>query len=200
MRHSAAVLEARPSRPGGLAARPERRGVAHRDRAGDEAFIRAVYDKHGVVLLRVATGLLCGDRHQAQDLVQEAVLRAWRHADILDPDAEGIRPWLVTVVRNLVIDGLRARQARPPETEDHALHDVAAPECMDHSLTRKIVREALGDLSLQHREILVRVQFLDQSVAQVANALDIPKGTVKSRTHLALKALRRALIKRGFTP
>nr|WP_145490889.1 MULTISPECIES: sigma-70 family RNA polymerase sigma factor [Streptomyces] len=168
-------------------------------RQGDEAFIRAVYDKHGVYLLRFATGLLLGDSHQAQDVVQEAVLRAWRHAARLDPEAEGVRPWLVTVIRNLVIDGHRARQTRPPETGDAALNDLPGPEHVERSLSKKIVREALGDLSLQHREILVHVHYLDRPVAQTAQFLGIPSGTVKSRTHLALKSLREALAKRGHT-
>jgi len=62
------------------------------------------------------------------------------------------------------------------------------------------VREALADLTLQHREILVHVEFLDRSVARTAKTLGIPTGTVKSRTHLALRALRAALAKRGYTP
>ncbi|MBK3575900.1 sigma-70 family RNA polymerase sigma factor [Streptomyces sp. MBT65] len=171
-----------------------------RDRARDEAFVRAVHDKHGVFLLRVTTGLLWGDGHQAQDLLQEAVLRAWQNADILDPEAEGIRPWLVTVVRNLVIDGYRARKARPSETVDTALNDLPGPESMEPALTKKLVREALADLTLHHREILVHVEFLDQSVARTAETLGIPPGTVKSRNHLALKALRAALAERGYTP
>ncbi|MEV4880114.1 sigma-70 family RNA polymerase sigma factor [Streptomyces cyaneofuscatus] len=191
MRHSTGTKDVTPDRPG---------AAAGRDRDQDEAFIRAVYDKHGIVLLRVATGLLRGDTHRAQDLVQEAVLRAWRHADILDPEAEGIRPWLVTVLRNLVIDSLRARQARPPETVDTVLDEMPGPEHVERFLTGKVVREALGDLSLQHRELLVHIQYLDLSVAQTAQALGIPSGTVKSRTHLALKALRQALLKRGYTP
>ncbi|AGK75706.1 sigma-70 family RNA polymerase sigma factor [Streptomyces microflavus] len=190
MRHSTGTKDGAPDRP----------VAAGRDRDRDEAFIRAVYDKHGIVLLRVATGLLRGDTHRAQDLVQEAVLRAWRHADILDPEAEGIRPWLVTVLRNLVIDSLRARQARPPETVDTVLDEMPGPEHVERYLTGKVVREALGDLSLQHRELLVHIQYLDLSVAQTAHALGIPSGTVKSRTHLALKALRQALLKRGYTP
>lgn len=189
MRHSTVIRRTQPGRSGGT-----------RDRARDEAFIRAVYDKHGVFLLRMTTGLLWGDTHQAQDLVQEAVLRAWQNADILDPEAEGIRPWLVTVVRNLVIDGYRARKARPPETIDTALNDMPGPEPMDPALTKKVVREALADLTSQHREILVHVEFLDQSVARTAKTLGIPTGTVKSRTHLALRALRAALAKRGYTP
>ncbi|MER8197818.1 sigma factor-like helix-turn-helix DNA-binding protein [Streptomyces microflavus] len=80
------------------------------------------------------------------------------------------------------------------------LDEMPGPEHVERYLTGKVVREALGDLSLQHRELLVHIQYLDLSVAQTAHALGIPSGTVKSRTHLALKALRQALLKRGYTP
>ncbi|MEW2425922.1 sigma-70 family RNA polymerase sigma factor [Streptomyces sp. NPDC017943] len=179
--------------------RPESHQPAERDSTRDEAFIRAVYEKHGPVLLRIATGLLGGDSHRAQDLVQEAVLRAWRHAEILNPEAEGVRPWLITVIRNLVIDSHRARQARPQETSDTMLSDVQIPEHADGNLTKQVVREALLDLSVQHREIILHVHYMDMSVAQAAKVLGIPQGTVKSRTHLALKSLREALIRRGCT-
>ncbi|MGH1552870.1 sigma factor [Streptomyces sp. L7] len=102
--HSTTIRDIRPTRPDGGA----------RDRARDEAFIRAALRQARRLSAESGHRTAQGDGHQAQDLVQEAVLRAWQHADILDPGAEGIRPWLVTVVRNLVIDGYRARQARPP--------------------------------------------------------------------------------------
>lgn len=165
-----------------------------------ETFVRAIYHKHGAFLLRMATGLLGGDRHQAQDLVQEAVLRAWRQSDRFDAQAEDVRPWLATVLRNLTIDAHRARSSRPPETDDDALDDLPGPEYTEDVITTNVVREALADLSYLHREILVHVQYLDQSVAQASKTLGIPPGTVKSRTHLALKAFRVALAERGYTP
>ncbi|MGW5333123.1 sigma-70 family RNA polymerase sigma factor [Streptomyces bauhiniae] len=206
MRLSTGSRGAEPSRPDqvGHGASGQEGGAEHREgggrQASNEAFIRAVYDKHGAYLLRFATGLLLGDMHRAQDVVQEAVLRAWRHAAQLDPEAEGVRPWLITVIRNLVIDGHRARQARPPETGDAVLNDLPGPEHVERSLNKKIVREAIGDLTPQHREILLHVQYLDRSITQTAELLGIPAGTVKSRTHLALKSLREALLKRGYTP
>ncbi|WP_405593569.1 sigma-70 family RNA polymerase sigma factor [Streptomyces sp. NBC_01092] len=172
----------------------------HPNEVRAEEFVRAVYDLHGAYLLRVATGLLTGDRYHAQDVVQETVLRAWRHADSLDPQALGIRSWLAHVLRNLVIDGQRARQCRPAETTDEALGELPGLEHTETVHTRKAVREALTDLSLQHREVLVHVLYLDQSVAQTASVLGIPPGTVKSRTRLALKALRKSLVERGHVP
>jgi RNA polymerase sigma-70 factor (ECF subfamily) len=163
-----------------------------------EAFIRAVYDKHGSYLLWVSTGLLSGDRDQAQDLVQETVLRAWRHADTLDPQADGIRSWLTHVLRNLAIDGHHARQSRPLETTDCELTELPDQEQTDALNTRNDVRKALSELTFQHREILVHVKLLDHSVLQTSQLLGIPPGTVKSRTHLALKALRSILTERGY--
>lgn len=164
-----------------------------------EKLLRAVYDKHGTLLLGMATSLLGGDYHQAQDLVQETALRAWRHADTLDPQAEGIRSWLVQVLRNLTIDAHRARQSRPPETTDTEIEELFGFEPTEEVLTRKIVRAAVADLSYQHREILVYVHFLDHSVVQASRALGVPPGTIKSRTHLALRALRTSLIAHGYT-
>src|ERR1700755_2982936 len=90
-------------------------GTAPRSgRVADEAFVRALYAEHGGALLRYALHLTGGDRQRAEDLVQETIVRAWRHPEALaDRPA---RPWLFAVARNLAVDSYRARQARTPET------------------------------------------------------------------------------------
>jgi RNA polymerase sigma-70 factor (ECF subfamily) len=87
-------------------------GTAPRSgRVADEAFVRALYAEHGGALLRYALHLTGGDRQRAEDLVQETIVRAWRHPEALaDRPA---RPWLFAVARNLAVDSYRARQARP---------------------------------------------------------------------------------------
>src|ERR1700761_4299454 len=90
------------------------RGAAQRmDEPGSE-FIRSVYAEHGAALLGHVTRLT-GDRGKAEDIVQETVLRAWRHAGRLDADERPLRPWLFTVASRLVVDDHRARGSRPPE-------------------------------------------------------------------------------------
>lgn len=82
-----------------------------RDTASADAFARALYEHHGSVLLRFAAGLLGGDWHRAEDVLQEAAIRAWQHAAELGPATGALRPWLFQVVRNLVIDGYQSFQA-----------------------------------------------------------------------------------------
>ncbi|MET9829244.1 sigma-70 family RNA polymerase sigma factor [Streptomyces sp. NPDC006385] len=180
-----------PAMAGGALAAPERSG------ADAETFVRAVYAQYGKVLLRHAARRLRGDWHKAEDLLQEAVVRAWRHAGALGAAPEELRPWLFTVVRNLLIDEHRARTLRP--TTPQALEDTDIPVAdeVNRLLTGHVVTEALGDLTERQREILRHMYFDGGSVAQVSELLGIPKGTVKSRTYYAMRALHRALAARG---
>lgn len=119
-----------------------------------------------------------------------AASRALR-ADAFD----SVRPWLLTVGRRLAIDARRARQARPAEVGDAVLEN-ASPVCADHAERAAAtldVREAVKTLTPEHREVLVLVYFQGASVAEAAEALGIPPGTVKSRAYYALRALRRVL-------
>lgn len=179
---------------------PRKHGGRHAEAVpADDDFLRRLYEQHGSVMLRFAARLLGGDWHRAEDVLQEAALRAWRHAPVLDPTAEALRPWLFTVVRNLVIDDHRARQARPPELGDRAVTEHAVLDQVDHVLTMQVVIEGLEELPVRQREVLIHMYYLGHSVAQTAEALGIPPGTVKSRTYHAMRALREALAARGMT-
>jgi RNA polymerase sigma-70 factor (ECF subfamily) len=165
----------------------------------DEELLRALWAEHAGPLLAYATRLTGGDRHRAEDIVQETLLRAWRHPEALRADRGSPRPWLCTVARNLAVDAHRSRQARPPEVGPDALTVVAVPDDADRVLESWIVMDALRTLSPDHREIIVETYYRGKSVAEAAATLRIPPGTVKSRTYYALRALRLALTERGVT-
>jgi RNA polymerase sigma-70 factor (ECF subfamily) len=165
---------------------------------GDEAFVRSLWAEHGEALLGYA-GRLVGDRGRAEDIVQEALLRAWRHADELDPSARPLRPWLFTVVSHLATDEHRQRSVRPQEVGDRAAEHLAVPDDVDRAVERWEVIEALGKLSPEHRAVLVETYYRGRSMADAAQVLGIPAGTVKSRTYYALQALRLTLEERGWS-
>jgi RNA polymerase sigma-70 factor (ECF subfamily) len=157
-----------------------------------------MYTDHGGPLLGYALRLTGGDRQQAEDIVQETLLRAWRHPEALT--GRPVRPWLFTVARNLVVDAHRARQSRPPEAGDSSLATLPGTDDIDRALESWTVAEALADLSPQHREVLIETYYRGCSVAEAAAMLGIPPGTVKSRTYYALRALKLALEERGLAP
>ncbi|MGW3150937.1 sigma-70 family RNA polymerase sigma factor [Streptomyces sp. NPDC001177] len=184
-------------RPDGMPPTGELPPASEKSDADAEAFFRTLYLQHGKQLLWYAVRLLRGDWHRAQDVLQEAAIRAWRHVEQLGDSPERMRPWLFTVVRNLVIDSLRAQRLRPAIPDPLENTVIAVADEVDRLLTTHVVADALGDLTEQQREILRHMYFNGISVAQASEILGIPQGTVKSRTHGALQALKRALTARG---
>lgn len=155
----------------------------------DEALIRALYDEHGRALLAYATRLT-GNRVAAEDIVQETLVRAWKHPEVLVNGKGSIRAWLFTVARNLVTDSVRARNARPAEVAENPAHQPIEDDHSEAVVDNMVMLAALDKLSGPHREVLVELYFHGRTVTETATALGIPPGTVKSRSYHALRALR----------
>jgi RNA polymerase sigma-70 factor, ECF subfamily len=165
---------------------------------GDEELVRALYEEHAAPLLAFVQRLLNGDRPQAEDIVQETLLRAWRHADELS--ADNVRPWLFTTARRLVIDAYRARSARPAEAPPEAAPELSdAADTIDAALSAAIVIDALQALTPAHRAVLVDYFYRGRTAAEIAVERGLPAGTARSRVFYALRALRLALQERGVT-
>jgi RNA polymerase sigma-70 factor (ECF subfamily) len=165
----------------------------------EDAALRLLYEQHAAPLLGFALRLTAGDRGRAEDIVQETLLRAWRHPQALDPARGPVRSWLFTVARNVAVDAHRARRARPREVGDEALAAVPAVDEIEQALDSWLVADALATLSPDHRAVIVETYYRGRSVAEAAAVLGVPAGTVKSRTFYALRALRLALQERGVT-
>ena len=159
--------------------------------------LRAAYDAHGAELYRFARRSL-GDANLAEDAVQEAFLRAWRASASYDPARASQRTWLFAIVRNVVIDFVRARGARPPLASGSDAHEGAADDELDRALTSWQVETALAELDDDHRRVLVEVHWRGRPYAEVALDLGIPAGTVKSRVYYGLRAMRTSLESQGW--
>jgi len=160
--------------------------------------MRALHDEHASALWSFALRLTGGDHARAQDVVQEALMRAWRHPEVLDPARGSARAWLFTTARRIVIDEWRRAEVRPLViTED--VPEVVTPDAVDAALQAWLIEDALAALSAAHRDVLVECFLRGRSVADAARTLGIPPGTVKSRTHYALRALKLALEEMGVT-
>ena len=164
-----------------------------------ESFVAALWDEHGNALLGYVTRLV-GDPGRAEDIVQEVMLRAWRHAGSLDAATRSLRPWLFTVAGHLATDHHRARRSRPEVLGAEALDRRSVGDGIDRAVDAWEVSAAFGALSTEHRAVLVETYYRGRSVAEAAAALGVPEGTVKSRTYYALRALRLALEERGWRP
>jgi RNA polymerase sigma-70 factor (ECF subfamily) len=167
--------------------------------ADDAELLRAMFAEHGDALYAHALRLASGDRQRAEDLVQETLLRAWRHPEALNPDRGSVRAWLFTTARNLAIDSWRRRSVRVGEVITDALPESLTDDETDRTVEAWLIAEALGRLSPVHREVLVECFYRGRSVAEASARLGVPPGTVKSRTHYALRSLRLVLEEMGVT-
>lgn len=158
--------------------------------------MRRLHDEHAAALWGFCLHLT-GDPTRAEDVTQETLLRAWQHPEVFDETRGSVRSWLFTVARNLVIDEWRTKRyqnerstGEPPEPGD-------VVDETDARLQAWVVAGAINELSEEHRAVLVECYYRGRSVAEAARRLGIPEGTVKSRTHYALRALRLALEEMG---
>jgi RNA polymerase sigma-70 factor, ECF subfamily len=160
--------------------------------SADEALIRALYADHGKALLAYVARLT-GDRATAEDVVQETLVRAWRKSDVVTNGRGSVRGWLFTVARNIVIDQVRAKAARPQEVADPVDAPTTERDPADQVVDSIVVLEAMNGLSEEHRSVIEEIYFHGRAVAEAAAVLNIPPGTVKSRSYYALRALREKL-------
>ena len=159
--------------------------------------LRALYDQHAQALWRYTYSLV-GDSGRAEDIVQETLLRAWQRPNVLDQSTASARAWLFTVARNMAVDEYRSARHRHEFRTDNP-PEQASPDQADRTLDSWLITDALARLSTDHREVIVRAYYRGLSTQQIAMELSIPEGTVKSRMHYGMRALRSALQEMGVT-
>jgi RNA polymerase sigma-70 factor (ECF subfamily) len=170
---------------------------------GDEVGIREAYEAYGREMYGFALRR-CRDHHAAEEVVQEAFVRAWRAADRYDSSLGPLRAWLYAILRNVIIDASRSADVRPrlatAQEAEQGPGASAERAQLDQALDGWVLEEALRRLREDHRTVLVETYYRGRPYADVAAELGIPEGTARSRAFYALKALRLALEELGWTP
>jgi RNA polymerase sigma factor (sigma-70 family) len=171
------------------------RATRRRFRDGDPEAVRAVYREYGRLVFAVALRAL-GDRGLAEDVTQQCFVKAWRASAALDETRE-LGPWLVAIARRTAIDVYRRESLRsgaPLEAvpaDDPAM--VTVPVSAETLYETWEVRQAVGDLPGDEREVVRLQHFVGMTHGQIAEQLGVAVGTVKSRSFRAHKRLATAL-------
>ncbi|MCW2782646.1 MAG: rpoE [Marmoricola sp.] len=161
--------------------------------------MRSLYDEHGAALWSYCLHLTRGASQHAEDVAQETLLRAWKNPKVLDRSPDLVRAWLFRVAHNIVVDDWRRASTRSEISTEPGTIDGVTEDGTDELLQSWLVADALRSLSPDHQQALVECYYRGHTVASAARRLGIPEGTVKSRLHYGIRALRLALEERGVT-
>jgi RNA polymerase sigma-70 factor (ECF subfamily) len=156
--------------------------------AGDGDAFEALYRRYARPVFGLALRRL-GDRGRAEDAVQETFTSIWRSARSYRRERGPGAPWLYAVARNAIIDRVRGRGDPLAEPPDAPSTDPGPPERAETSFVAWRVHRALEELPEHERTVIELAYWSGLSQSEVAEFLDIPLGTVKTRTRSALARL-----------
>jgi RNA polymerase sigma factor (sigma-70 family) len=165
-------------------------GMASGEQDAAAAFVRRFQARvYGLALAVVGVPTL------AEDVAQEAFVKAWRHAATYDARRGRVSTWLLTITRNSAIDAIRFRHEHPMDP-DLLLALLTAKEDNDESDdpdTSARLQQALADLPSEQARPIVMMAFYGFTATEIAAQNDMPLGTVKTRVRRGLKAMRERL-------
>jgi len=203
MRATGSTMRVGADAPTGRLARPTMAAEGLSDEAllaglafGDPEAGRAFVHRFQSRVFGLALAIL-RDPVLAEDIAQEAFLRAWKHGPTYDPRRGTVTAWLLRITRNLAIDTLRLRRAEVMDPD--VLTALAAPADVnveDTALTREAadaVRRALQNLPEEQRRALLLAAFFGRTAEEISRLEAIPLGTAKTRIRLGLRRVRAML-------
>jgi RNA polymerase sigma-70 factor (ECF subfamily) len=155
---------------------------------GDRGAFDVLYRRYSRPVFGLALRRL-GDRGRAEDAVQETFTSIWRAARSYRPERGPGAPWLYAVARNAITDRGRARSEPPAEVPDSPSPDAGPAERAEASWTAWRVHRALEELNTNERRVIELAYWSGLSQSEIAEFLNIPIGTVKTRTRAALARL-----------
>lgn len=159
---------------------------------GDRSALGELYDKYSTFLMSLAMRVV-RERREAEDLLHDVFLEAWKTAVDYDPSRGRVRTWLAIRMRSRALDRQKSARVSRHGGDDSVLDLVAAEGSADAGPDHRRVREAVGALSLDQRQIVELAYFEGLSCSEIASQIATPVGTVKSRMAAAMTKLRAAL-------
>jgi len=171
--------------------------LVRRARQGDRLAMETIWREcHGEVYRYAWWN--SGSREDAEDITSEAFYRAFRNLDRYDPAKASFETWIMRITRNLVIDA-RRREARHPRGEmpKEATAEGEVGEGLEADEERQALREAMGELTEEQRQVLVMKYVMDMKNRDIGTVLGRREGAVNALHHRALRKLGRILEERG---
>jgi RNA polymerase sigma-70 factor, ECF subfamily len=162
--------------------------LIQRTAGGDRLAFEDLYRRYARAVFGLALRRL-GDRGRAEDAVQETFASIWRSAKSYRPERGAGAPWLFAVARNAIVDRSRARGDMPADIPEEADLAPGPPDRAEQGWVEWRVHSALEELPDREREVVALAYWSGLSQSEVAEFLDIPLGTVKTRTRAALSHL-----------
>lgn len=162
---------------------------------GDRAALAALYDKYAGFLMSLAVRIV-RERREAEDLLHDVFLEAWRTAVDYDPTRGRVRTWLAIRMRSRALDrqkSARVSRASSLGGDDPAIEQLASDAEVEGGPDQQRLRAALGGLSADQRQVVELAYFEGLSCSEIATRTTAPIGTVKSRMAAAMARLRAAL-------
>lgn len=166
--------------------------VLRRLAGGDKQALAILYDRHAGVMLALGLRII-GVRRDAEDLLHDVFLEAWRHAGDYDPRRGSVKTWLLLRMRSRCLDRVRSHGFSRTESLEHEPARQGTAEKSERRLDGARARDLLEQLPAAQREVLELGYFEGLSFSEIAVRLDIPIGTVKSRVSAAMTKLREDL-------
>ena len=164
----------------------------------DETALAELFDRYSGLLLALSRRIVL-DASDAEEILQEAFLQVWNQAERYDTSRSSVSTWLVLITRSRSIDRLRSRQVKDrtltalkreksnPHTSPRGMGSVLLDQ------RRQRLHREMQELPMEQRQVLELAFFKGMTQSEIAGSTGIPLGTVKTRTLLAMKKLRRAL-------
>jgi RNA polymerase sigma factor (sigma-70 family) len=162
--------------------------------SGDEQALRLAYDRFGPLVWSLCRRGVAADA-DAEDIVQQVFISAWKSRDRYEPARAPLGAWLVGIAKYRILDAQRAagrRRDTPTDSAERAEEDPAR-DPLDQLADRMVIVDALDSLPPERRVVLERAFFSDLTHPQIAEELGVPLGTVKSHIRRGLASLRQHL-------